>query len=278
MSPSLGWIQAFLCAADHLDYKRAAEDLGVSANSAKQRVRELEIWLHKILILDDPIELNEIDGLLFLPIALGVLQSFEAACPDCKGASVGPYATRRAKKISKIRLNDLERFLSVADAGSYKGAASILGCDVTTVQRSIQALEDVTDKQLLLGRSSLTLTGDGEAFKDTAAYIAQSLNDFRAVIPVDYDPSRAAIERLYKETKIQRSYLHSVVSLISRTGKKQRGRVRSDDVVNSLNVFSRLHDGLIKEFGPFDQISGKDIVIDSPESAMSNTTDGNVSE
>jgi DNA-binding transcriptional LysR family regulator len=181
MNPSLGWIQAFMCVADHLDYALAGQDLGINANRAKQRVHKLGGWLGKVLFNDHPIQLTAGDGEAFIPIAWAVLQKADAACPAQKDETTADYFARRAAKISEIHLDDLERFLSVAQQGSYKGAASILDCDVTTVQRSIQALEDVTGSRLFSGRSILALTDDGVTFRDTAGYIAQALNDFRAV-------------------------------------------------------------------------------------------------
>ena len=53
VSPSFGWIQAFLCAAEHLDYEKTGKLLDISKKSAQERVEALEIWLNKILILDD---------------------------------------------------------------------------------------------------------------------------------------------------------------------------------------------------------------------------------
>lgn len=278
MSPSLGWIQAFLCVADHLDYKLAAQDLGIHANSVGQRVQKLEQWLVKLLIMDDPIELTEPDGLLFIDIAWDVLQTVERACPSYKNDLTGTQRTRKAKQISNIRLDDFERFLSAADQGTYKGVASLSGCDVTTVQRSIKALEAVTGKQFFSGHSSIKLTGDGETFRKNAAHIVKLLNDFRAVVPADYDPVKADYEPYFRYLINLRSDFQADIFTISRTGKKQRGKVRLDDRQALLRLVNTRIESLNKAFGPFDPIPGKSTVINGADIDMSFYTDAKAKE
>lgn len=240
MSPSLGWLQAFLCAADHLDYECAAKDLGINANGVRLRVQKLEQWLHKLLILDNPTELNERDGVEFIPIALEALQRFEAACSGGNGLATGVPATPRTKLMSKISLNDLERFLSVADELTYKGAAISLSCDVSTIHRNIKDLERVTKNELLSGRVSLQLTEAGEMFRDAASFITKSLHAFRAVIPDDYDPLKENVRNLHDLLLRRRVNLQWMAALIARTGKKQRGRVRLVDVHHSLEIITKV--------------------------------------
>lgn len=263
MSPSLGWLQAFLAVADHLDYTLAANDLGVSAETAKQRVEKLEAWLHRILVLVDPLELNETDGLLFIPIAVEIVRRFEAACHVSDDLSDRSPKAQTAKQVSKVRLKELESFLSVASERSYKGAARLLNCDVTTVQRTIRDLQSVTGHKFFSGRSVLNLTEEGEEFCDLAEFITRSLQEFRAVIPLDHNPDRALIEQLYRETAIWRSHWQAVVALISSSGKKRRGKVRLEDAVLELEKANKLYEMLIRDFGPFGSVSGLDVVVDN---------------
>lgn len=278
MSLSLGWIQAFLCVADHLDYELAAQNLGIHANSVRQRIQKLEQWLLKLLIMDDPTELTEPDGLLFIDIAWDVLQTVERACPSYKNEMTGTQRTHRTKKISNIRLNDFERFLYVADQGTYKGAASLSGCDVTTVQRSIKALEAVTGKQFFSGHSSLKLTGDGETFRKNAAHIVKSLNDFRSFVPPDYNPVKADYEPYFRYLINLRSDFQADNFTLSRTGKKQRGKVRLDDRQALLRLVNARIECLNKAFGPFDLIPGKSTVINGADIDMSFYTDAKSKE
>jgi DNA-binding transcriptional LysR family regulator len=261
MKLSLGCLQAFLAVADHLDYRKAAEDLGVSSKVAKDRVGQLEAWLHKVLILDDPIELNEADGLLFVPIAFEILQRFESACHASNNLPDQPAKTPKAKQISRVRLNDLESFLSVASEGSYKGAADLLNCNVTTVQRSIRSLQIVTGQELISGRSVLTITEEGQEFRHLAEFVTRSLQEFRGVIPPNHDTYRESIEQLYRETAIWRSHWQAVVTLISNSGKTRRGKIRLQDAVLELEKANALYDKLIEHFGPFGSVSGPDVVI-----------------
>jgi hypothetical protein len=239
MSPSLGEIQAFLCVADHLDYKLAAEELEISPTGVKQRVEALQTWLNKLVIQDPPIEISAGAGDAFVPIALEILNRFEDACPTYQGQSVGAFGTSRIKMMAKIHLHDLGRFLAVANEGTYKGAAADFGCDVTTVQRSIQALEALTDTTFFSGRTTLTLTGDGEAFRETAAFIVKSLNDFRAVIPENFDPVFEELKIGHRILKRRQLELRVVADMIATTGKKQRGKVRMADVESALEVTTK---------------------------------------
>lgn len=261
MNLSLGCLQAFLAVADHLDYRRAADDLGVSSKVAKDRVGQLEAWLHKVLILDDPIELNEADGLLFIPIAWEIVRRFNSACHASNNLPDKPAKTPKAKQISRVRLNDLEIFLSVASEGSYKGAASLLNCNVTTVQRSIGALRIVTGQELISGRSILTITEEGEEFRHLAEFVTRSLQEFRGVILPNHDTYRDSIEQLYRETAIWRSHWQAVVNLISTSGQTRRGKIRLQDAVRELEKANTLYDKLVKDFGPFGSVSGPDVVV-----------------
>lgn len=256
ISPSLGWLDAFLCTADRLDYKHAAQDLGIHASSVEQRVLKLEIWLRKILILDDvrPLEISEGDGEKFVHVALDIVQTFSAS----RANGVGVV---RSKKCSSITLADLEHFLAVADEGNYKGAGFASNRDGTAAWHSVRALENALGKTLVLGRSALRLSDEGAEFRSAATHIVNSFYDFRAVIPADYDPDRAAAERAFKANNLIRCKVAATASLIEMTGKKQRGRVRLEDVKRELNFFNLIHAQLLDKYGPFDSVSGKDIDV-----------------
>ena len=261
MSPSLGWLQAFLAVADHNDYEQAAKVLGVDANRVKLRVEKLERWLHKILIMDHPTDLNPDDGVQFIPVAWDALRKFEAAC----ASSEMPISVARAHKmaglISKLRLHDLERFLAVADMGDFKGAADVARCNVTTVQRSIRDLEKVTGTKLLSGRSMLALSDDGAKFRETAQAIVDALNGFRAKIPDDYNEARERAKRRYRFLKFKRAELLSMKGLVERTGRKQRGKTRLADVEASLKFAKEKMDEIVQEFGSFESISGLEVDV-----------------
>lgn len=234
MSPSLGWLQAFLCAADHLDYQLAANELGMSANRVLQRVEKLERWLHKILIFDDPIELNDADSAEFIAVAWEVLNRFAATCQGDNFSIAGLDGLPRTRLIAKVRLYDLERFLALAGEGTIKGAADVARCDVGTVYRTVRDLEKVTGSQLVRGRVSVHLTDAGELFRDAAAYIVKSLNDFRAIVPDDYDPSIAKAQNLIDILERRKVKLRFILGLINESERKQRGRVRPEDIHKAL--------------------------------------------
>jgi hypothetical protein len=78
---------------------------------------------------------------------------------------------------------------------------------------------------------------------------------------------------LYRDTKIQQARLQAIASLISKTGKKQRGKVRLVDVMAELTKANQLLAGLIELHGPFDHISGKDIVIGGTDIAVSSANE-----
>lgn len=250
MSPSLGWLQAFLCTADHLDYGRAAEDLGINANRVQQRVCKLEQWLRKVLILEAPIELSEADGVQFISIASEVLSRLEAACLGGNFSITGLEGAARTKLISKVRLHDLERFLALAGEGTFKGAADVSRCDVATIHRTIKDLEKATGDRLVSGRVSVRVTAAGEAFKDVALFILKSLNDFRAVIPDDYDPATAKAKSLHNLLNGRKAELQSMAALVENSAKKQRGRVRLNEVQQPLDVITQAIDDLENSFGP----------------------------
>lgn len=257
MTLSLGWLQAFRCAAHHLDYGPAAEELGVTPGQVKQRVLKLEVWLRKVLLLDQPLELSEGDGAAFVAIATDVLNRCEAAWPE-RGAVLAGSARRR-KLISKVRLEDLERLLAVTKAGSYKAAAADLACEISTVQRSVKALELLAGQPLFSGRAMLKLTPAGERIRDAASFVSSTLYSFRGVVPEGYDPERAADERLFRQTKLLEGRLQSVASLIASTGKKQRGKVRLKDVAAGLDVVHALQGRLLEKHGSQLYVSGKDL-------------------
>lgn len=242
MSPSLGWLQAFLsaadCAAGEQDFARAGDELGLSAQGLWLRVQKLEQWLNKILIFEDPIELNEADCTPLIHIASEVLNRFEAVCSGDNFSITGLAGAQRTKLISKVRLHDLERFLALATEGTFKGAADVSRCDVATLHRTIKDLEKATESQLVAGRVSVGLTDAGEAFKDAASFIVKSLNDFRAVIPDHYDPAIPQVVRIYKLLLKRQAELQKVIELIENKGRKQRGRVRLVDAYASLNFLN----------------------------------------
>lgn len=261
MSPKLGWIQSFLCVVEHFDFDLAGKELGVSGAIARKRVQDLEIWLRKILILDDviPPELSDIDGVPFLEIAWDVLKRFEAACSRQNSEAGGLCSTRQAKKIAHISLDDLQRFLTVGEVGSFKAAASVMSCNVTTLQRSIKSIELITKTQLFTGHASLTLTADGNRFKNDASYIVNALTSFRAPTPSHVDSSREQYRGLYNIATNQLIRLKSTHSVVANMGKKQRGRIRSVDVQSEMDKWQKVKDYLSSRFGPFKGISGNDV-------------------
>lgn len=240
MSPSLGWLKAFLkaaeCATGDQDFARAADELGLSTQGLWLRVQKLEQWLRKILIRDDHPELIRDDGVQFSKIAREVLSRFEAVCSAGNFSTTGLAGAARTKLISKVRLHDLERFLALATEGTFKGAAEASRCDVATLHRTIKDLEKVTESKLVAGRVSVHLTDSGEAFKDAASFIVKSLNDSRAVIPDDYDPAIAHVNTIYKILLKRRAKLQTMIKSTESQGRKQRGRVRLVDAYASLNV------------------------------------------
>lgn len=234
MSPSLSWLQAFLCAADHLDYDLAAADLGMKPGRVLLRVQKLEQWLHKILILDDPIELNDVDGAQFKAIAWDILNRFATTCAGDDFSITGMGTSPRTKLLAKVRLHDLERFLALGDEGTYKGAALATGCDAATIYRTIKDLEKVTGHQLVRGRVSVRMTDAGEVFRNAASAIVKSLYDFRAEVPEGYDPSLSITQRIIDILERKKVSLKFTLGLIHESGKKQRGRVRPEDIHKAL--------------------------------------------
>jgi len=261
MSPSLGWLKAFLAVAAHNDYERAATDLGINADRAKLRVEKLELWLRKVLILDGPTELSPVDGTAFIAIAGDMLAMIEAAYFGADVSGAAAPNGKRAEVISKLRLHDLERFLAVADMGDFKGAADVARCNVTTVQRSIRDLEKVTGTKLLSGRSMLALSDDGAKFRETAQVIVDALNGFRAQIPDDYNAARENAKRVYDCLKVRRMELLSMKLLVENTGKRQRGKVRLADVEQSLQVVTDMMARIEQAEDPFAAISGLDVSV-----------------
>lgn len=264
MSPSLGWLQAFLCAADHLNYELAAVDLGLnSAQRVERRVEKLEVWLRKILIMNDPIELNEGDGIAFIEVAWAALKSFGSACPAAEGLITGASRAPLAKHISKINLEDLQRFLTVVEDKTYKGAAFRLGLDTSNIHRSIKSLERASGRSLFSGHGLLTLTHDGENLRQAAEFIISSLISFRAVVPDDYDPAVSRAHNTLESLKIKQTSLRFLEDSIVRTGKKQRGTVRLEQVRESLNMVSAVISSIESKYGSPPNRSAEDIDMSS---------------
>lgn len=243
-SPTLGWLEAFLCTAHYCDYARAGLDLGLHADSVKKRVHKLEGWLSKVLIcdIDRPIELAPGDGDDFVEVAWGILRAFlDSRTP--KAALHADY--------SNIAHADLQHFLAAADEAGYHG--------VPGRWHGVRAIEAALGKRLFRGRGTLSLSNEGSEFRGVAVRIVRALDDFRAFLPVDYDPTRAGIERVFDANNVFRSRLAAIAAIIERTGKKQRGRVRLEDVKRDLNTGNLIRECMIDLVGPLERVSGKDI-------------------
>lgn len=248
LSPKLGWLEAFLCTANR-SFVEAGRDLDLHPVNVQKRVEKLERWLRKPLVHDGGRQLCE-DGEKFVFVALDILGTLE-------GHRAKPAHT--LPRHSSLTLADFENFVTVAEAGSYEGASIASNRNVTTIGNSVKALEGVLGNSLISGPAGRTLTQEGDQFREAAQRIVDAYNNFRAVLPDNYDPTRGAIERLFKLSNLNRIRLAAAVHLIERTGKKRRGKVRLAEVREKLKIATSLHEYLIEQFGPFGTVSGKDV-------------------
>lgn len=215
--PRLSWLEAFVATAKHLDFQLAADELGLTATSVRRSVEKLEAWLHKLLILDDgPLELYDVDGAQFLPVASDILTSIKSF-PNRN--EIDDRARSLAQStVSGVRLSELESFLSIATHGNYKSSAYELQCSTDQLRRNVKKLEDVAGCELIAGRSVFGLTDSGREFLDVVNKVVDALRGSVADIS-KHDPSERHLRTIWNST-LKRSVELSLI--IARGERKNR--------------------------------------------------------
>lgn len=215
--PKLSWLEAFAATAKHLDFQLAAEELGVGASIAQRRVEKLEVWLHRLLILDDgPLEVYAVDGVRFLEVTTRVLRDFQSFATL---AGVTDLAlSSRHSAMSTIRLSELESLLSLAAHRNYNAAAYGSKCSPDQVRRNVRKLEDVFGLKLVAGRSQIELTDLGRQFvvvaNDTLTALLGSVADISGYDPIMQE--LAIVRRAYTSRRVE------LTLIISRAERKRK--------------------------------------------------------
>ena len=217
LDPKLGWLEAFVATARHLSYDSAGVELGIIPTRVKRNVESLEIWLHKVLILDyGPLELHQIDGKEFLAVATDVLEQVQAMTEPT--GQVKPALTLRSPR-SEIRLSALKTFVSLARHKNIKMVTFELDYSQDQVRRNLKKLEDVFGDQLLIGYSQLSLTEFGNRLLPAASNIVESICNSVAVIPEDYDPTESRLRIIRRHFLMRKAELQTI---IRRADRKQK--------------------------------------------------------
>ncbi|NTZ42880.1 LysR family transcriptional regulator [Altererythrobacter sp. SALINAS58] len=209
--PRLGWLEAFVATAQHLDFALAGEELGLNASRVRRNVEKLEEWLHKILIIDDvPLELYAVDGVQFLDAASGILKSAQ---------SLQRHETIRGDRlpsaVSRVRLSELESFVSIAKLGNYKASAYDQQRSDAQIRRNLRQLERAFGCALVSGHSQIELTDFGREAFDVVSNMVSTLCSCVADIS-NYDPITPAKLRLRKLFLMRRSELLLVIARVER--------------------------------------------------------------
>ncbi len=238
MDLQLGWLEAFVATARHLSYKLAAIELGEKPGETKRHVLQLERWLHRVLVLDAPLELNEEDGEWFLPIATNCLELFS----DAKASPNDPPSKLmlRKSKTSDIRLADLQTFIKIVEHGSFKETAYEIGCSHDQARRNIRSLSGALGKTLLEGRSILRPTDDGIRFLETAKFIFETLLHSQAIIPDGYDPVREQLRKSANTVDIYSMKLSPILSQFEQ--KRKMSKIDQFEITEGKKTLKNLDD------------------------------------
>ncbi len=244
--PRLGWLEAFVATAQHLDFQLAADELGLSATIVKQSVEKLERWLHKILIVDDgPLELYSVDGAQFLPIASGILKSVRSI--NQGGAISGGGVTGASPALSSVRLSELESFLSIAKHGNYKSSAHQMKCSGSQIRRDVKKLEDVFGCALLAGWSRIEPTPLGHQFAELATGIVFILRESVADISADALLKHRVIAGR-NVILARKSELNVIIGRADRKARPTKMDLRQAKAAREQLI---LLDGVLRGFGSF---------------------------
>lgn len=264
LSPTLGWLEAFVATARHRNWQDAGQEIGIGGSSVRKQVKRLQIWLRRILVLDDcaPFELSadydehgrnglEAD---FLTVATNILELFDqhrfgAECT----ARTSSVPVRKSLK-SQILLADLERFLAVARAGHYKVMEGEPGGSEDSLRESVRKLRRALGKDLVRGRvsnsSKIELTEDGYRFADAAEQILATMNVNRMKV------SKDAIEQVendyvYTRVRLIVSRLRGEIRVLENRKPSKINRIRALEARALLSRLESMHEVWKTELGPF---------------------------
>lgn len=238
--PKLGWLEAFVATAYQLDFKLAADRLRASEITARRSVEYLEIWLHKLLIIDDgQVELYEVDGVEFLPVACRILRDFQSF--KRRGAEHDRPLSLAKSALSNVRLSELASFLSIAETRNYKLSAFDLQCSHDQLRKNVRKLEHIFHSKFVSGWSRIALTDSGLRFlrlaQDTVSALQGSVADISR-----YDPLVPHLKESLTACLRRRGEL-SVV--IARADRKRHPRKRHISEAKAAEAQLPLIDGNI---------------------------------
>lgn len=197
LDPRLGWLEAFVATAQHLSYEDAGGELGISPISVKRNVERLELWLHKVLILDEnPLSLSPIDGEEFLAVSIKVLEKVRGITkPNDNCNSV---ISLRKSRASTIRLSAFRTLLCLADKQNYKSVAFELNRSEEHVRRNVKDLEKKFGSKIFIGHSEQRLTEFGREILIPIASIVESMSSSVADIPDNYNAVEGELKLIWR--------------------------------------------------------------------------------
>lgn len=189
------WLEAFVVTARHLSYDGAAAEMKSSAPRVKRAAENLERWLHSLLVIGEGnVELFAYNGVpyaeLFLSVATEVLESVRVLVKHPPAAAPGGTGH------PDIWLSHFTSLIAAKLAGTYQGAAIDLRLSHDQIRRKVKELERATGKKLVIGRTNIGLSPDGERVASAGLVIASRLLDEIGYIPKDYDPFVNRLRRL----------------------------------------------------------------------------------
>lgn len=171
--PQICWIDAFLALANRLDYQDAAKDLDESEKVVRERVRRLEAWLGRELIVPGRrLELQQPDGHEFALTAIGVMEAFDDCCTRKSTASA---ERERLEARARVRLSDLQTFLDLVEMGKYEALAVDSGRHVKTIRLAIERLDRAAGAPIFIGKGTGQLRPRSQTFFLTVREFVGSL-------------------------------------------------------------------------------------------------------
>lgn len=261
----IGWLEAFIAVAQRGSYVAAGEVLGVNRTAAQRNVSKLEMWMRRVLVMDDelPHTLSP-DGKLLMPLAVRTLRAFEtqpaALCLDANYPLTGVRKTTRTN-ISLNAFRSLAAF-KTEKVNSYDRAGSLLGIAVKSVRFDISNIERIVGYRVVKGYSTISLTEDGLAFLAQIEGLADALTRFRSTLPPDFDPARVRAERHHgifsrQATRLSNGLLRYKSASLAPCEQLEVERIR-----RAAEFFAAIVCGIEDEHGSFRYINGSNISVD----------------
>lgn len=204
----MGWVGSFVATARCLDYTTVAREMGVSSSKVKRDVRSLEASLHKLLILDDgPLQLYEIDGAGFLPIAHEILDCLRE-CISSAAQNTGKAAVSM-EKLGGIRVSEMKSFSAVIDHSNYDMAAYELGCSYGKVRDDVKKVQSAFSLRMVTGYRDLHINPVAHIISAEFKQVNKLIDSYRAAIPDNYKISssrvkKTALRAAYRKLELER--------------------------------------------------------------------------